>query len=116
MSRKKKATQSIKPHVALPTPFGLKDFENKFWRLKEKKLLVDVHIGCVYADKAKVCGYGAVITLFYKEKDQTIPLEQRRLESWQRLEHILQGVPPASVLSWDLDRMYLYVQKTIQSI
>ncbi|BCZ18337.1 hypothetical protein NHP190003_16190 (plasmid) [Helicobacter sp. NHP19-003] len=108
MIRKKKATQTLKPHITLPPPFGLKEFENKFWRFKEKKLLVDAHIGCVYADKAKVCGYGAVLTLFYKEKDETLSLEQRKLAPWQHLEHILQGVPPTSVLSWDLDRMYLY--------
>ncbi|CCB80939.1 hypothetical protein HBZC1_p0590 (plasmid) [Helicobacter bizzozeronii CIII-1] len=109
MGRKKKATTpTLKPRVTLPPPFGLKGFEDKFWRLKEKKLLVNIHIGCVYADKAKVCGYGAVITLFYKEKDKSLTLEQRMAMPWQCLEYILQGVPPASVLSWDLDRMYLY--------
>ncbi|BCZ19469.1 hypothetical protein NHP190012_11110 [Helicobacter sp. NHP19-012] len=65
MIRKKKATQTLKPRITPPPPFGLKDFENK-------------------------------------------SLEQRKLAPWQHLEHILQGVPPASVLSWDLDRMYLY--------
>lgn len=30
MIRKKKATQTLKPRITLPPPFGLKDFENKF--------------------------------------------------------------------------------------
>ncbi|WP_233705198.1 hypothetical protein [Helicobacter bizzozeronii] len=77
MIREKKITTStLKPRVTLPPPFGLKGFEDKFWRLKEKKLLVNIHIGCVYADKAKVCGYKNVcfkfawdnITAFLQER------------------------------------------------